>query len=91
MDGKTCIRVFNKRIHKESISLKKELIPMISDYLTENNIDHSADMMKLIVQNPQLVQETIPTILDYYVRKYDIYSITVGSRTILYYVTIKNN
>lgn len=85
-----CVEIFNAMLVNKSVPIE-DLFNLISDYLTENNIDHSADMMKLIVQNPQLIQETIPTILDYYVRKYDIYSITVGSRTILYYVTIKNN
>lgn len=85
MDGKTCIRIFNKRIHKESISLKKELIPMISDYLTENNIENSDLIINLIVQNPQLANFTFPKLIDYYCKKYNIFTLYYLNKPILYY------
>lgn len=85
MDGKTCIRIFNKRIHEESISLKKELIPMISDYLTENNIENSDLIINLIVQNPQLANFTFPKLIDYYRKKYNIFTLYYFNKPILYY------
>lgn len=85
-----CVEIFNAMLVNKSVPIE-DLFNLISDYLTENNIDNSDEMMKLIVQNPQLIQDTIPTILNYYIRKYDIYSITFNNKTILYYVTTKNN
>lgn len=49
-----CVEIFNAMLVNKSVPIE-DLFNLISDYLTENNIDHSADMMKLIVQNPQLV------------------------------------
>ena len=85
-----CVNIFNAMIVGKSVPIEM-LINLISDYLTENNIKHSDKIMNLIMQHPQLIQETIPTILDYYVRKYDICSISINNKIILYYVTTKNN
>lgn len=45
---------------------------MYSEYLTENNIENSDKLINLVVQNPQLIQQAIPEIVDYYCRKYNI-------------------
>ena len=90
MNINKCVKIFNAMLVNKSIPIE-DLFNLISDYLTENNIDNSGEIMKLIIQNPQLIEETIPTILDYCVRKYDICSIIFNNKTILYYVTVKNN
>lgn len=87
-----CINIFNAMIRGTPVSFQEQLLPMVSEYLTENNIENSDKMINLIVQNPQLIQNTIPEIVEYYCRKYDILSIkqkTLNNfnnlKTILYY------
>lgn len=67
-----CINIFNSSIRGTPVSFQEKLLPMISEYLTENNIENSDKMITLIVQNPQLVQQCLPEVIDYYCRKYDI-------------------
>ena len=87
-----CIGVFNAMIRGTPVSFQDKLLPMVSEYLTENNIENSDKMINLIVQNPQLVQNTLPDVVDYYCRKFDILSIIelskndlINNKTILYY------
>ncbi len=86
------IEIFNAMIRGTPVSFQEKLLPMLSEYLTENNIEDSEKMINLVIQNPQLIQNTLPEIVDYYCRKYDILSIkqkTLNSlnnfKTILYY------
>ena len=86
------IEIFNAMIRGTPVSFQEKLLPMLSEYLTENNIENSEKMIYLVIQNPQLIQNTLPEIVDYYCRKYDILSIkqkTLNSlnnfKTILYY------
>ena len=86
MVGKTeCIEIFNAMIRGTPVSFKEKLLPLVSEYLTENNIENSEKMITLIVQNPQLIQNVIPEALNYYCRKYDILSIIFNNKKILYY------
>lgn len=94
MTKNDCIEVFNAMIRGTPVSFKDKLLPMVSDFLTENNIEKSDKMINLIVQNPQLIQQTLPKVIDYYCRKYDILSIRQYQnpeglnklfKTILYY------
>lgn len=86
-----CINIFNAMIRGTPISFQEKLLPLISDYLTEINCEKSDRMINLIVQNPQLVQQAFPTIVEYYCRKYCILSIKETTnefnffKTILYY------
>lgn len=88
-----CIEVFNSMIRGTPVSFTEELLPIYSEYLTENNIENSEKLINLVVQNPQLLQEAIPKIVDYYCRKYNILSILLLPnvneinipKTILYY------
>ena len=92
MTKNDCIEVFNAMIRGTPVSFQEKLLPMFSEYLTENNIENSNKMINLIVQNPQLIQNTIPEIIEYYCRKYNILSIKkkldnslYNLKTILYY------
>ena len=59
---------------------------MVSEYLSENNVEGSDKMMSLIVQNPQLVQQCFPEIINYYCKKYDILTLLDKQlNPILYY------
>lgn len=88
-----CIEVFNSMIRGTPVSFTETLLPIYSEYLTENNIENSEKLINLVVQNPQLLQEAIPKIVDYYCRKYNILSILLLPnaneinipKTILYY------
>ena len=93
MDKSECIEVFNAMIRGTPVSFQEKLLPMVSEYLTENNIENSDKMINLIVQNPQLIQQTLPEVVDYYCRKFCILSLREkvnkslfnNFKTILYY------
>lgn len=93
MTKNDCIEVFNAMIRGTPVSFQEKLLPMVSEYLTENNVENSDKMINLIVQNPQLVQNIIPELVNYYCRKYCILSLKEkisnslinNLKTILYY------
>ena len=93
MDKKECINIFNAMIRGTPVPFDKKLLPMFIEYLTENNIENSEKLINLVVQNPQLLQQFIPKIVEYYCRKYNLFSIIKQSglndlnikQTILYY------
>ena len=93
MTKKECIELFNNMIRGTPISFQDKLLPMVSEFLTENNIENSEKMINLIVQNPQLIQQTLPEVVDYYCRKFCILSLKQqvnesllnNFKTILYY------
>ena len=88
-----CIEIFNAMIRGTPVSFQDKLLPMVSEFLTENNIENSDKMINLIVQNPQLIQNTLPELVDYYCRKFNILSLKQqvnnsllnNFKTILYY------
>ena len=90
---KKCIEIFNAMIRGTPVPYKEELLPLISEYLTENNIENSEKIISLIIQNPQLAQNTLPKIVEYYSKKFCILSIKQPNskefinnfKTILYY------
>ena len=67
-----CITIFNAMIRGTPISFTDRLLPLYKEFLTENNIENSDKMINFVVQNPQLIQQAIPKIVDYYCRKYNI-------------------
>ena len=93
MTKEECIELFNNMIRGTPVSFQDKLLPMVSEFLTENNIENSEKMINLIVQNPQLIQQTLPEVVDYYCRKFCILSLKQqvnesllnNFKTILYY------
>lgn len=89
MTKQECIGVFNATIRGTPVSFQEKLLPMVSDYLTEIKCEKSDKIISLIVSNPTIIQQTIPTLVDYYCRKYNIYSVKQPNgynlKTILYY------
>ena len=71
-----CISIFNAMIRGTPVSFIDELLPLYSEYLTENNFENSDKLVNLIVQNPQLIQQAMPNIVEYYCRKYNIFYLT---------------
>ena len=92
---KDCIEIFNNMIRGTPVSFQTQLLPLYSDYLTENNVENSDKLINLVIQNPQLIQQAFPKIIEYYCRKYNIFYLVdktdVNSlfnnnlKTILYY------
>ena len=89
-----CISVFNAMIRGNPVSFQEKLLPIYSEYLTENNFENSDKLINLVVQNPQLIQQAMPDIVEYYCRKYNILSLNLkpdlnglfnNLKTILYY------
>ena len=72
MTKNECIDIFNAMVRGTPVSFPEKLLPMYSEYLTENNIENSEKLINLVVQNPQLIQQSIPQIVDYYCRKFNI-------------------
>ena len=79
------IDIFNAMIRGTPVSFTEKLLPMYSEYLTENNIENSDKMINLIVQNPQTIQNFIPEVIDFYSRKFNILNIKYNNKIILYY------
>lgn len=92
---KDCIFIFNAMIRGEPISFENKLISLLSDYLTEINFEKADKIINLVVSNPQLMQQALPKLVEYYCRKYNIYSLKIkpdlnslfinNFKTILYY------
>ncbi len=93
MTKENCIKIFNASIRGTPVDFNKDIIPLISDYLTEIKCEKINEIISLIVQNPQLASQAIPKIIDYYCRKYCILSISkidplasmLSNSKILYY------
>lgn len=93
MNKNECISIFNTMIRGTPVSFTEKLLPLFSDYLTEIKCEKSDKMINLIVQNPQLIQQALPVLIEYYCRKYNILRVQVKSdlnininfKTILYY------
>ena len=90
MNKSDCIEVFNSMIRGTPVSFQEKLLPMVSDYLTEIKYENSDKLINLITQNPQLAQQTMPKLIDYYCNKFIILSVqqqvnNLGYQTILYY------
>ena len=81
-----CISIFNAMIRGTPTD---KLIILISDYLTEIKCEKSDKMINLIVQNPQLIQQALPQIVEYYCRKYNILSIKKVDLNNLYINSLK--
>ena len=90
----SCIDVFNAMIRGTPVSFQDEILPMVLEYLTEINYENFETVKNLIVQNPQLVQNFIPELIEYYCRKFYILRIQINPnlnqinfnlKTILYY------
>ena len=90
-----CISIFNAMIRGIPVSFQEKLLPIYSEYLTENNFENSDKLINLVVQNPKLIQQAIPNIVEYYCRKFNILSLkkrldlnnlfSNNLKTILYY------
>lgn len=81
-----CIKMFNKIVNKNPVDFQNELLPLISDYLTEINYEKSTELINLIINNPQLANQTISELIDYYIKKYNILYISDKFKNpILYY------
>ena len=80
-----CIEIFNSMIRGTPVSFQEKLLPMYSEYLTENNIENSNEMINLVLQNPGLMQQVMPELVNYYSRKFEIKNIFFKNQTILYY------
>ena len=75
MDKKDYIEVFNAMVNGTPVSFQEKLLPMVSEYLTEIKYENYDKMINLIAQNPQMIQQTLPKLVEYYSNKYDILSV----------------
>lgn len=88
------IEIFNYMIRGTPISFQDRVLPMVLEYLTDINYENFEKVKNLIIQNPQLVQNFIPELIEYYCRKYiilrlmakpNLNSLNSSFKTILYY------
>ena len=81
-----CISIFNEIIRGSPVPSLERQILLISEYLTENNIEKSDKLIYLIVQQPHLIQIALPKVIDYFCRKYNILILKSNlNKIILYY------
>lgn len=85
MTKEKCISIFNEMIRGTPLSFQEKLLPIVSEYLTEIKFENYGKIINLIVQNPQLINNYLPSCISYYCRKYCICSIIFNQKTILYY------
>ena len=74
------ITLFNEMIRGAPIDFTNKLLPVVSEYLTENNVENSEKMLNLIVQNPNMVQQMMPQVIEYYCRKFEINNVSEISK-----------
>lgn len=79
------IEILNKAISKDTPPTIEEYLLIISEYLTEINYKDSEKVISLITQQPFIVTNFIPKVVDYFTRKLNICSIIENKQTILYY------
>lgn len=84
MTKKDCIRIFNAMVKNIPVSYDKDIIPLVSDYLTEIKYENSSKIINLILQQPDLLQLALPKIIDFYCRKFNIFQL-IDKKVILYY------
>lgn len=85
-DKQTCIYLFNAIINKQSISFDKELVPFVTEYLTEIKYEKINEIIILLQQRPELISNQLfMTMIDYYCKKHCIFSLLAGKQIILFY------
>lgn len=85
-DKKTCIYLFNAIINKQSISFDKELVPFVTEYLTEIKYEKINEIIILLQQRPELISNQLfMAMIDYYCKKHCIFSLLAGKQIILFY------
>ena len=58
-DKQTCIYLFNAIINKQSISFDKELVPFVTEYLTEIKYEKINEIIILLQQRPELISNQL--------------------------------
>lgn len=85
-DKQTCIYLFNAIINNQSISFDKELVPFVTEYLTEIKYEKINEIIILLQQRPELISNQLfMAMIDYYCKKYCILSLLAGKQIILFY------
>ena len=80
-----CINLFNNINNGVPVSFKDIVLPFLSEYLTEINLKDSDKIISLIIQKPNLAKNIIAEAMEYYLRKYCIFSISFNNKILLYY------
>ena len=85
-DKQTCIYLFNAIINKQPVSFDKELVPFVTEYLTEIKYEKINEIIILLQQRPELISNQLfMAMIDYYCKKYCILSLLAGKQIILFY------
>lgn len=85
-DKQTCIYLFNAIINKQTISFDKELVPFVTEYLTEIKYEKINEIIILLQQRPELISNQLfMAMIDYYCKKHCILSLLAGKQIILFY------
>ena len=85
MDKKECIELFNKMTNNIPVDLSSAVIPLIYEFLTDINAKNTEKLIELIVENPILISETLPKVINHICIKYQINYISLNGKIILYY------
>lgn len=85
MNQKECIELFNKITYNIPVDLNSSIIPLIYEFLTDINAKNIEKLIELIVENPILISETLPKVINHICIKYQINYVSLNGKTILYY------
>ena len=77
------IKILNAQLKGEKIELK-EIMEIVSNFLTETKPDEADKMISVIASNPQLIQNIFPEMVDYYKEKLELNHISKDGKILIY-------
>lgn len=81
INKKECIEILNKTIKNQVLDNK--VFDLIFEYL--ENIGKNPQTIEIFQQNPHLMNNILPDLIDYYCIKYEIIKIIKNDKIILFY------
>lgn len=85
MDKSEIVEILNAMNEGIPISFQNKLLLWVSDYLTEIKFANSDKMINFLIKNPDMIRHTIPTLAEYYRKKYNICYLVVNNKILKYY------
>ena len=84
-DKKECVDILNAMVRGTPVDFNKQLMPMIIEYLEDSNYEKKDDMMKAIAQNPALATNIMPTVCNFFRKKFNISFLSFNNKILMYY------
>lgn len=85
MDKNEVVEILNAMNRGIPISFQDKLLLWVSDYLTEIKFANSDKIINFLIKNPDMIRNTIPTLVEYYRKKYNICYLVINNKILKYY------